>query len=60
MLGRKAEYLNWQYDPTNLAHVFNLSFGDKNAETGVIDDSAVSNNGDSEQVLATVVATVYA
>ena len=49
-----------QYDATNLAHVFNLSFGDKNAETGEIDDSTVSNNGDSEQVLATVVATVYA
>lgn len=29
-------------------------------ETGDIDDHVVSNNGDSEKVLATVVASVYA
>ncbi len=45
---------------TNYKDVFNLAFGDKNAETGQIDDIAISNNGDSEKVLATVVATVYA
>lgn len=28
--------------------------------TGNIDDTVISNNGDSEKVLATVVATVYA
>ena len=31
----------------------------KNVETGDIDDAVVSNNGDSEQVLATVVSAVY-
>lgn len=48
-----------QFTPTNLKDVFNLSFGDKN-HTGDIDDKTISNNGDSEKVLATVVATVYA
>jgi Family of unknown function (DUF6934) len=37
-----------------------LAFGDENEENGEIDDLIVSNNEDSEQVLATVVATVYA
>ena len=49
-----------QYSPTNYKDLFNLGFGDKNIETGEIDDSAISNNGDSEKVLATVVATLYA
>ena len=37
-----------------------MGFGDTNAETGEIDDNVISNNGDSEKVLATVVATLYA
>jgi len=49
-----------QYQPTNLKDVYNLAFGDKNYTTGRIDDTVISNNGDSEKVLATVVATVYA
>jgi len=49
-----------QYQPTNLKDVYNLAFGDKNHTTGNIDDTIISNNGDSEKVLATVVATVYA
>ena len=48
------------FNETNLKDLYNLAFGDKNIETGDIDDMAVSNNGDSEMVLATVVATVYA
>ena len=40
--------------------LYNLAFGDKDNETGEIDDKVISNNGDSEKVLATVVATVYA
>lgn len=39
---------------------FNLAFGDKNPETGDIDDIVITDNGDSEKVLATVVAAVYA
>ncbi|GHV44576.1 hypothetical protein FACS1894180_6090 [Bacteroidia bacterium] len=49
-----------RYQPTNLKGVFNLAFGDKDHETGDIDDTIISNNGDSEKVLATVTATVYA
>jgi hypothetical protein len=49
-----------KYNETNLKDMYNLAFGDKNPETGEIDDKVVSNNGDSEKVLATVVATVYA
>lgn len=49
-----------QYGETNLKDFYNLAFGDKNLTTGEIDDSVVSNNNDSDKVLATVVATVYA
>lgn len=49
-----------KYQPTNLKGVYNLAFGDKDFETGEVDDKVISNNGDSEKVLATVVATVYA
>jgi hypothetical protein len=49
-----------QYQPTNLKDVYNLAFGDKDHTTGNIDDTVISNNGDSEKVLTTVVATVYA
>lgn len=49
-----------KYSETNLKDMYNLAFGDKNPETGEIDDKVISNNGDSEKVLATVVATVYA
>ena len=49
-----------RFQPTNLRDVYNLAFGDKDSTTGEIDDTVISNNGDSEKVLATVVATVYA
>jgi len=49
-----------RFQPTNLKDVYNLAFGDKDSETGDIDDIVISNNGDSEKVLATVVASVYA
>ncbi len=39
--------------------IYNLAFGDKNYLTGEIDDKIVTDNGDSEKVLATVVAAVY-
>jgi len=49
-----------QYTPTNYKDLYNLGFGDKNIETGEIDDTVISNNGDSEKVLATVITTLYA
>jgi hypothetical protein len=40
--------------------VYNLGFGDKNLTYETIDDRAVTNNGDTEKVLATVAFTIYA
>ena len=48
-----------KFSETALKGFYNLAFGDKNVNTGDIDDKIISNNGDSEQVLATVVAAVY-
>ena len=48
-----------KFSETTLKGFYNLAFGDKNLETGDIDDTVVSNNGDSEQVLTTVVSAVY-
>lgn len=41
-------------------NLFNLAFGDRNYLTGEIDDKIVTDNGDIEKILATVVAAVYA
>ena len=49
-----------QYKQTNLKDIYNLAFGDKDHKTGDIDDLSISNNGDSEKVLATVVASIFA
>ena len=49
-----------QFQETNQPDVYNLAFGDKNADTGEIDDLVVSNNGDTDKVLAIVVAALYA
>jgi hypothetical protein len=49
-----------KFSETNLKGLYNLAFGDKNQGSSDINDLAISNNGDSEKVLATVVATVYA
>lgn len=37
---------------------YNLGFGDRDPETGDIDDLAVSNNGDTAMILATVALAV--
>jgi len=47
-----------QYLPTNYKNLYNLGFGDK-LLSGDFDDKVISNNGDSEKVLATVVSTIY-
>ena len=49
-----------KFSETSLKGFYNLAFGDKDKFTREIDDNVVSNNGDSEQVLATVVAAVFA
>ncbi len=47
------------YSETHLHNFYNLGFGDKDVTTGQIDDGVVTNNGDSEKVLATVASTLY-
>ena len=47
------------YSQTHLHNFYNLGFGDKDVITGDIDDTIITNNGDSEKVLATVAATLY-
>ncbi len=49
-----------KYSETNLKDLYNLAFGDKDQNTGEIDDRTISNNADSDMVLSTVVSTVYA
>lgn len=47
------------YSETHLHNFYNLGFGDKDRITGQIDDVVITNNGDSEKVLATVAFTLY-
>ncbi len=47
------------YSETHLRNFYNLGFGDKDYKTGNIDDKVITNNGDSEKVLATVASTLY-
>jgi hypothetical protein len=53
------EHVGWTDDRHKRA-VYNLAFGDLYADGETYDDSVVSDNGDMEQVLATVASTVYA
>lgn len=48
-----------QCSKTPINDVYNLGFGDKNDATGFIDDKAITNNQDSNKVLATVASTLY-
>jgi hypothetical protein len=56
--GRIVKFV--QFSQASLKGVYNLALVDKDESTGLTDDKVVSNNGDSEKILATVVATVYA
>ena len=47
------------YSKTSNTDVYNLAFGDKNIDTGGIDDLSVTDNKDSQKVLATVAFTVF-
>ena len=48
-----------EFQTTSDIDVYNLAFGDKDTATGDLNDLAVTNNGDTEKVLATVVAALY-
>jgi len=49
-----------RYTEINIKNFYNLGFGDKDPLTGFISDLSVTNNNDSNKVLATVAATLYA
>jgi hypothetical protein len=48
-----------QYTEINLKNYFNLGFGDKNYKTNAIDDLVVTNNRDSQKILAAVASTLF-
>ena len=47
------------YTPMLEQDVYNLAFGDYNEMTNSIDDKVITNNNDSQKVLATVASTLY-
>ncbi len=49
-----------EFQATTTPGLYNLAFGDKDPETGELNDLAITNNSDTEKVLGTVVAAVYA
>lgn len=49
-----------EYSKMNLPNFYNLAFGDYDEQKQQINDTIVTNNGDSLKVLATVASTVYA
>lgn len=49
-----------QFTETGTENVYNLAFGDYDEQSNNINDFAITNNGDSLKVLATVASTVYA
>jgi len=48
-----------QYRKIDEQDVYNLAFGDVNETTNDFDDSVVTSNGDTLEVLTTVASTVY-
>jgi hypothetical protein len=59
--GKKGKIIKMvQFQKMNIENLYNLAFGDKNADTGEFNDKIITDNGDSEKVLATVVAALYA
>lgn len=48
-----------RYREINVKGIYNLGFGDKKPVTGYINDLTVTNNSDSQKVLATVARTLY-
>ncbi len=49
-----------EYSEMSVKNYFNLAFGDYNDDRNEIDDKVITNNGDAQKVLATVVSTLYA
>ncbi|MEO8416824.1 MAG: hypothetical protein ABI472_24380 [Ginsengibacter sp.] len=48
-----------RYKEINVRGFYNLGFGDKDPKSGYISDLTVTDNNDSQKVLATVARTLY-
>jgi hypothetical protein len=48
-----------QFQSVNNKGLYNLAFGDFDVETNDFDDTVVTNNGDSQKILATVALSVF-
>lgn len=49
-----------EYTKVSIDEIYNLGFGDYDIEGNKIDDKVITNNNDSQKVLATVASTIYA
>lgn len=49
-----------EFQITSTPNLYNLAFGDKDPLTDELDDLSITNNGDTEKVLGTVVKALYA
>ncbi|NBA87540.1 hypothetical protein GVN16_17335 [Emticicia sp. CRIBPO] len=49
-----------KFNPTTIPGFYNLTVGDKNLLTNGINDKAISDNGDTDRVLATIISAIYA
>lgn len=49
-----------EFQATTTPGLYNLAFGDKEPDSGELNDLAVTDNGDTQKVLGTVVAALYA
>ena len=47
------------YAPMQELDVYNLGFGDYDENTGLVNDLIITNNSDSQKILATVASTLY-
>ena len=57
---RKVTSLNWLFIQNCQTETYiYLGFGDKDLETGKVDNLSVTDNKDSQKVLATVASTLY-
>jgi hypothetical protein len=56
--GRISKLVLFTKVPDTEPPLYNLAFGDKNQETGNLDDEIVSDNEDRDKVLATVANTI--
>ena len=59
-VGKKGRIIKIvQYTEMSVKGYYNLGFGDLDEKTREINDEVVTNNGDGQKVLATVVSTIY-